>query len=102
METARQSCLLLEPAGFSAWPDLVLCIAKAIDSSGVETYGHDGTELAVVFDSAGVVSQRYLYGGAINEILADQTSLAKIRGLIGLLAMLQQSVRPTLTMNLVA
>jgi RHS repeat-associated protein len=48
-------------------------VAKFIDGALVERYGHDGTNLAVVLDAAGQVSNRYLYGSSIDEVLADQT-----------------------------
>jgi RHS repeat-associated protein len=48
-------------------------IAKFVDGALVERYGHDGTNLAVVFDAAGALAHRYLYGGSIDEVLADQT-----------------------------
>jgi RHS repeat-associated protein len=48
-------------------------IAKFVDGALVERYGHDGTNLAVVFDASGAVAHRYLYGGSIDEVLADQT-----------------------------
>jgi RHS repeat-associated protein len=49
-------------------------IAKFVDGALVERYGHDGTDLAVVFNPAGQVSQRYLFGGAIDEVLSETTS----------------------------
>jgi RHS repeat-associated protein len=49
-------------------------IAKFVNGDLVERYGHDGNDLAVVFNPAGQVSQRYLFGGAIDEVLSETTS----------------------------
>jgi RHS repeat-associated protein len=49
-------------------------IAKLLNGVVVESYGHDGDDLTVVSDAAGQVAQRYLFGGAIDEVLAEENA----------------------------
>jgi RHS repeat-associated protein len=53
-------------------------IAKSVDSDGdgsnpavVERYVHDGDNLALVFDGSGNLTERFLYGIAVDQVLAQ-------------------------------
>jgi RHS repeat-associated protein len=48
-------------------------IGKRIDGAVVERYVIDRNQIALVFDGAGVQTHRYLYGTAVDQVLADET-----------------------------
>jgi RHS repeat-associated protein len=48
-------------------------IGKRIDGAVVERYVIDRNQIALVFDGAGNQTHRYLYGIAVDQVLADET-----------------------------
>ena len=48
--------------------------STSLSASGVvvERYVYDGSDIALVFDGAGVQTHRYLYGTGVDQILADE------------------------------
>ncbi len=49
-------------------------IGKRIDGAVIERYVIDRNQIALVFDGAGTQTHRYLYGTAVDQILADETA----------------------------
>jgi RHS repeat-associated protein len=47
-------------------------IGKSIDGAVTERYVYDGSDIALVFDGAGVQTHRYLHGTGIDTVLADE------------------------------
>jgi RHS repeat-associated protein len=47
-------------------------IGKRIDGAVVERYVIDRNQIALMFDGAGVQTHRYLYGTAVDQVLADE------------------------------
>ena len=47
-------------------------IGKKVDGVTVERYVYDGSDIALVFDGAGVQTHRYLYGTGVDQILAQE------------------------------
>jgi YD repeat-containing protein len=50
-------------------------IGKNVDGA-VERYVIDRNQIALVFDGAGIQTHRYLYGTAVDQVLADETATA--------------------------
>jgi RHS repeat-associated protein len=48
-------------------------IGKRIDGVTMERYVYDGSDVALVFDGAGVQTHRYLHGTGVDTVLADET-----------------------------
>ncbi|HEY2415095.1 MAG TPA: RHS repeat-associated core domain-containing protein [Pirellulaceae bacterium] len=60
-------------------------IAKTVDADGAgpgaavtERFVYDGDQIALTFDGAGALTHRYLYGPAIDQILADENAQGQI------------------------
>jgi RHS repeat-associated protein len=51
-------------------------IGKRIDGAVVERYVIDRNQIALVFDGAGSQTHRYLYGTAVDQVLADETGVS--------------------------
>jgi RHS repeat-associated protein len=51
-------------------------IGKRIDGAVTERYVIDRNQIALVFDGAGVQTHRYLYGTAVDQVLADETAIS--------------------------
>jgi RHS repeat-associated protein len=47
-------------------------IGKRIDGAVIERYVYDGSDIALVFDGAGVQTHRYLHGTGIDTVLANE------------------------------
>jgi RHS repeat-associated protein len=53
-------------------------IGKRIDGAVVERYVIDRNQIALVFDGAGNQTHRYLYGTAVDQVLADETATSMV------------------------
>jgi RHS repeat-associated protein len=53
-------------------------IGKRIDGAVVERYVIDRNQIALVFNGAGVQTHRYLYGTAVDQVLADETATSMV------------------------
>jgi RHS repeat-associated protein len=53
-------------------------IGKRIDGAVVERYVIDRNQIALVFDGAGSQTHRYLYGTAVDQVLADETQAGMV------------------------
>jgi RHS repeat-associated protein len=53
-------------------------IGKRIDGAVVERYVIDRNQIALVFDGAGTQTHRYLYGTAVDQVLADETATSMV------------------------
>lgn len=51
-------------------------IGKRIDGAVTERYVIDRNQIALVFDGAGNQTHRYLYGTAVDQVLADETGVS--------------------------
>ena len=64
-------------------------IAKDVDDDGDgtvdrgERYVYDGEDIALVFDGAGSLENRYLHGPGIDEVFADENALGEILWALG-------------------
>jgi RHS repeat-associated protein len=49
----------------------------------VQRFVYDGTNIALQFNGAGALTDRYLYGPAVDQVLADESGSGKISWLLG-------------------